>query len=327
MSSLRAAFAEGKYDRYRDSVQGWTDLLYDCCISWSFIAEEQLDQNILEQEKYQAVVLPLSFAISDNGIAALKRFAASGRAVIMDDSAGMFTANCKPRSQILSKELNGEKVKVINDNLIDYMVDGKFYKKASLTAWQQKFRSLFESVGVKSFAEASVNGSPFHGHSAVYSGDNGSRLLLVLPAYQISTTPQNMVEVKTDFTGNCWSPLTHTVYRDGIKDKVERGWPLAAVMSAEKGGTFEANAVQNDGKVEYAINASANGFVPTYFFVQVLDPLGKPVTVYNNTLIVSKPGSYAGSLKLALNDPKGEWSVVFNDGLTGKKYIKTFSQR
>ncbi|MHB9139131.1 MAG: beta-galactosidase, partial [Victivallaceae bacterium] len=70
MSSVRAAFAEGKYERYRDSVQGWVNLLYDCCISWSFIAEEQLDKGILEQEKYQAVVLPATMAISDAGIAA-----------------------------------------------------------------------------------------------------------------------------------------------------------------------------------------------------------------------------------------------------------------
>ncbi|MHB9139132.1 MAG: hypothetical protein ACYC4Q_06995, partial [Victivallaceae bacterium] len=250
-----------------------------------------------------------------------------GGAVIMDDSAGMFSANCKPRSQTLSQEVSGEKVKIINDNMIDYMVDGKFYKKASLSVWQQKFRGIFESLGVKSFAQASVNGSPFRGHSAVYSGADGSRLLLVLPAYQISASLQYMVEVKTDFRGNIWSPITHTVYRDGIKDKVERGWPLAAVISPEKGGAFEVSAVQNDGKVEYAINAEASGFVPTYFTVQALDPQGKPVIVYNNSLIVATPGSYSGAFKLALNDPKGEWSIVLTDGLTGRKYVKTFNWR
>lgn len=327
MSSLRAAFAEGKYERYRDSVQGWSNLLYDCCISWSFIAEEQLDKGILEQEKYQVVVLPLTMAVSDKEIAALKRFVSAGGAVIMDDSAGMFSANCKPRAKSLNQEIAGEKVKVINDNLIDYMVDSKFYKKASMSGWQQKFRSLFESLGVKPFAQISVNGSPFRGHSAAYSGDNGSRLLLALPAYQISASPQNIVEVKTDFSGNCWSPVTHTVYSDGIKDKVERGWPLAAVLSPEKGGTFEIMAVQNDGRVEYAVKAGASSFVPTYFSVQVIDPKGRPAPVYNNTLIVPKPGSYAGSFKLALNDPEGEWSLIFSDGLTGVKHVRTFKWR
>jgi len=85
---------------FNDNITGWCALIRDLgfCPP-TFVSAEQIEQGLLEPERFPAFVLPLSQALSDVEVKQLRTYVARGGVLVADVRPGLFHENARPRSK------------------------------------------------------------------------------------------------------------------------------------------------------------------------------------------------------------------------------------
>ena len=86
---------------------GWAKLLTDLGLTYDFLAYAQLEKGELDPARYRVFVLPMSMALSDKEITAIRNFAERGGIVIADTAVGLMDEHCAWRSGPAVQELFG----------------------------------------------------------------------------------------------------------------------------------------------------------------------------------------------------------------------------
>ncbi len=86
---------------------GWARLLTDLGLSHDFLAYAQLEKGELDPARYRVFILPMSIALSDKEINAIRSFAERGGVVIADTGVGLMDEHCAWRSTGAVQELFG----------------------------------------------------------------------------------------------------------------------------------------------------------------------------------------------------------------------------
>ena len=86
---------------------GWARLLTDLGLSFDFWPMRELEKGDLDPARYRVLILPLSIALSDEEIAAIRSFAERGGIVIADAAVGLMDEHCAWRRSVAVKSSSG----------------------------------------------------------------------------------------------------------------------------------------------------------------------------------------------------------------------------
>jgi Beta-galactosidase/Beta-galactosidase trimerisation domain len=85
--------------RFNANRDGWVKILRDSGLQFDFIAYSDVEKGSLIAKGYRTFILPMSMALSDKELAAIREFAQSGGTVIADALAGVMDEHCRFRDQ------------------------------------------------------------------------------------------------------------------------------------------------------------------------------------------------------------------------------------
>ncbi len=85
------------FDRFNDNRDGWVKILRDSGLQFDFVAYGDLENGALLKQGYRTFVLPMSYALSDKEVRAIRNFVAAGGTVIADALPGIMDEHCRFR--------------------------------------------------------------------------------------------------------------------------------------------------------------------------------------------------------------------------------------
>ncbi len=86
------------FDRFNENRDGWVKILKDSGLQFDFLAYSGVERGELTSKGYKVFVLPMSFALSDKEITAIRDFVAGGGVLLADALAGVMDEHCRFRS-------------------------------------------------------------------------------------------------------------------------------------------------------------------------------------------------------------------------------------
>lgn len=100
-----------QFNRNRD---GWVKILHDAGFGFDFIAYSDIEQGGLQSEAYNVLILPMSYALSDQEVRHIEKFVDNGGILIADALPGVMDDHNKFRSKRALSEVFGIKAKAYN---------------------------------------------------------------------------------------------------------------------------------------------------------------------------------------------------------------------
>ena len=88
----------GALDRFNDNRDGWVKILKDSGLQFDFIAYSAVENGELLSRGYKALVLPMSVALSDREIEAIREFVRRGGTLLVDAMPGVMDEHCTFRT-------------------------------------------------------------------------------------------------------------------------------------------------------------------------------------------------------------------------------------
>lgn len=95
------------FDRFNENRDGWVRVLKDSGLQFDFIAYSAIEAGGLKSKGYKTLVLPMSVALSDREIEAIREFVAGGGTLIADALPGIMDQHCTFRRERPLQEVFG----------------------------------------------------------------------------------------------------------------------------------------------------------------------------------------------------------------------------
>jgi hypothetical protein len=87
------------FDRFSDNRDGWVRILKDSGLQFDFIAYSALEKGDLISKGYKTFILPMSIALSDKEVEAIREFVRQGGVVVADALPGIMDEHCAWRER------------------------------------------------------------------------------------------------------------------------------------------------------------------------------------------------------------------------------------
>jgi len=97
------------FDRFNENLDGWLKILRDAGLQFDFMAYSAVEKGELISKGYKTFILPMSVALSDEEIQAIREFVLGGGTVIADALPGVMDEHCRFRKSQALEELFGIK--------------------------------------------------------------------------------------------------------------------------------------------------------------------------------------------------------------------------
>jgi len=95
------------FDRFNENLDGWLKILRDAGLQFDFMAYSAVEKGELVSKGYKTFILPMSVALSDEEIQAIREFVQAGGTVIADALPGVMDEHCRFRKSSALEELFG----------------------------------------------------------------------------------------------------------------------------------------------------------------------------------------------------------------------------
>ncbi len=348
--SLRSSFIREQDPKLFNSI--WHKYVKLCLlfgIPFEFIGDEAI-RNIpdyLDKCSYKLIFMPDVSAISDKEIEALRKFIDRGGVVVGEGAIGIMNENCrtlsKPDTDRIFVEgakpfinVKPEKAKIIRAELGESLIrkSGKgtaillnymdydyarllqMANAADIHKTLQKINSIYQEIfklaGIKPGIRLLEKDGQEIINTEIYPFKDKSGN----DYYIIISDDRNIRKVRIELSGKAFVyGLDFAGKAADVREfetELGLGKPLFfGVFGKEAGKNFSCKAEGLDYTVSYDKD------LDTVVRLTVINPMGKAMDHYAANLIVSN-GEYNGKLPLALNDPKGKWTLSFRDILSGK---------
>jgi hypothetical protein len=95
------------FDRFNENRDGWVKILKDSGLQFDFIAYSDVEQGSLLAKGYKTLILPMSVALSDKEVEAVRHFVRHGGTIIADALPGIMDEHCTFRSSRVLLDIFG----------------------------------------------------------------------------------------------------------------------------------------------------------------------------------------------------------------------------
>jgi hypothetical protein len=324
-ASIRAAFFENRMKDHNALREKYIALLRHLGYDFDFVSYEQLADGTFEKRAYKALILADACAMGDGEIAAVKRFAAKGGAVLAEGVPARREANCRPRKVSPLAEcvtMLAETPEIGYLKALEYPGDEK--NAAAIAAEQDRLEK----------ALATVVGAP---RLLIRDAVDGSRVRLVSVWPRVGRHGESIWcvtsnEKKGSRLVDFVFPKKGHLYDLVSGQKIGQGDRFRLPLSKGRAYAFElldtepkmaVSANGADVRIRYGERGTGNGepgTVDTVVRVKVFDPSGAEVWYYSRKVVV-KDGQATMTIPFAKSDAKGAWRIEATDVLTGESRV------
>lgn len=220
------------YKAFKDNIETWNQHFHDYGYTPMFISPEQIQKDILQQDKYKVLVLPYSLALSDKTVQKIEAFEAAGGIVIADIQTGLYNQYGQPRPTGALDKLfavkRGKDSKLASAT-VDYLfnnnkisagiIETQISPEGKILAKALKRKIDFGgmSIGHKGGNPANITESKYNQGSGIYLG--GIRWNFAYPGgdFILSILDKNGIKPALKITNNKKQPLKVEVghFKDG----------------------------------------------------------------------------------------------------------------
>ena len=324
-ASIRASFFENRMKDHNALREKYIALLRHLGYDFDFISYEQLADGTFEKRAYKALILADACAMGDGEIAAVKRFAAKGGAVLAEGVPARREANCRPRKV---SPLAGCVTMLAETPEIGYLkaleYPGDEKNAAAIAAEQDRLEK----------ALATIVDAP---RLSIRDAVDGSRVRLVSVWPRIGRHGEPVWcvvsnEKKGSRLVDFVFPKEGHLYDLVSGQKIGQGDRFRLPLSKGRAYAFElldtepkmaVSANGADVRIRYGERGTGNGepgTVDTVVRVKVFDPSGAEVWYYSRKVVV-KDGKVTMTIPFAKSDAKGAWRIEATDVLTGESRV------
>ena len=316
-ASIRASFFEGRPKEHSALREKYIALLRHLGFDFDFVSYEQLADGTFEKRGYKALILAEASAMSDGEVAAVKRFAANGGAVLAEGMPAMREGNCRPRATsplagcvtILAEKPGTEYLKALA-----YPADAK--NAAAIAAEQDRLEKALVDARFARRIEIrdAVDGSRVR-LASVWPrvGRHGEHVWCVASDAKSASRLVDFVFPKKGFLYDLVSGK-EIGHGDRFRLPLSAGRPYAFEMLDAKPTPL---ALSVDGA---KVSVATSPFAGTVVRVAVYDPSGAEAWYYTRKLVVAD-GRAAMEIPFAKSDAKGAWRIEATDVLTGESRV------
>ena len=310
--SVRMAFIEKREPEHMDLRLKYIHVLRHLGLAFDFVSYEQLENGVFESRGYKALILPDICAMSDAEVAAVRRFAAKGGAVVAEGVPARRAKNGLPRAvSPLAEFVTFPTVDASMTKAASALYDEKNVAKVvaeQLRIEEALSRTPVSAARLKVFDIAS--GSRYRFASAfTREGRGGARFWGVL------CDDDKPRDVRFEFPASGWlcDLVDGRIIGEGSSFTLPlaKGRPYAFELLPVRPALGDVRVSENKVSVTYTPS------VDTVVRVRVLDPDGAEVPWYSKNLAV-RGGAAAMEVPFALSDRQGTWRVEVRDVLTGE---------
>ncbi len=318
-ASIRAAFINKQRKQHTEIRQKYINLCRNTGVSFRFISYEQLAQGILDNNTYKILILPDSTALSNKEVDAIRRFAqknmviAEGIPAIMDEHCK--TLMTSPLINIFddNNSFLDEKIDVAYNSALLYPDTDK--NKKIIKEQQQLFLNRLENAGIKPGVIITDSNGVHIRNAGIYQkrdSNNNKYICIIAP----TTKPHHVLFTFPDKsyiyelrTGKYFG------YTDSIRLFLSESTPYVFALLDKQPGKLNIE-FKNNGLLKKIILNRQPG-IDSVVNMQVFDPHNKKIDCYEKNILL-RNGIGESSIPFALNDKKGDWTIIFKDIVTGQ---------
>ncbi len=310
-ASIRAAFIEKRRDEHRLLREKLILLLRQAGASFDFVSYEQVEQGILQQGRYQTLILPDSSALSDLEVNAILGFAAAGHRIIAVAEPGRLQQNCRKRQENPLLELFAGNQHVLIPEIDTSFIEAQSYLEAEenrnlvikeLELWRrilgaESFKDTLKNpllngqtaVGLEYYTRFDSNGNPYFG--------------------VISKSPRLQdLQLRLPRKAHVYNAVNGKYY--GKTDRLELPFcdalPLLITQLPRK--ISLASLKLRNGTLTVKLNQKLDSALR----VQVFRPDGTEAEAYEYNLLLKK-GTAQHHIPFVESDPAGTWRILVTE--------------
>jgi len=329
--SDNASILRNEETKYADSLVDFAFALDHAGIGYRCLSYLQLERGELNYPDVKVLILPYCQALSKREARAISDFARSGGLVIADFAPGIMDEHCKmlEKSSLseLFPEMKALKVTEVGKGKAAYigdMVKG-YYRERISGAGGKKVRGLAtlirECAGISPRVRLNdSSGDTFYEAHISHFTDGQAEYALLLRERSSTASPVE-VTVKFSRSGHIYDVREKKYLGKGDNAKLTLApWraKLIALLPYRVLSVSLRLKRAEGRKITWSARllGGAGRWVNSVLRMTLSGPDGKEMPIYS-TNAVAEEGKCAGSLRLALNDPPGEYSLKATDVVSG----------
>ena len=313
-ASIRAAFFENRMADHNALREKYIKLLRHLGYDFDFVSYEQLADGTFDSRGYKALILADACAMSDDEVAAARRFAAKGGTIIAEGVPARREGNCRPRPvppladcvTMLSDSPGSGYMKAL-----DYPADAA--NAAAIAGEQDRLEKALSAAGVNQpriVIRDAVDGTRFR--LAMVWPREGRHGELFWGVISDESAKSRLVDVSFPKKGHLYDLASGRKigFGDSFRLPLSKGRPFAFEFLDDEPSPISLSA---DGATIRVVCSSA---ADTVAHVKVHDPSGVEAWHYSEKLVVHD-GKAEMTVPFAKSDAPGAWRAVATDILTG----------
>ncbi|MBE6357053.1 MAG: hypothetical protein E7058_08090 [Lentisphaerae bacterium] len=318
-ASLRAAFIER---RMPDHQEMWTKYVLLCRnmgVPFRFVSYEEVAKGVLDNSSFKLLVMPDTTAMSDEEVAAVRRFFTNGGCVLAEGTPAKRYANCRKRETPALKDIfrrSKGRSKVSDEPDPSYVLlsaapDSKLNRK-QLVFEQNQFAAILKKAGITPRPVKLFNQDKSPLIEAEYfirRFPDGSLLAGITSTVEV----RKQAHLVLPESGHVYDLVSGRYLGKGKEFQIafDQGLPQAlAVLKAQP----EFAPVKVSGN---SIQIELKNISDTVVRCTVIAPDGREVGEYSANVTV-KDGKAGFTVPFALSDAAGIWTVKIREVISGK---------
>ena len=318
-ASIRAAFIERRMADHQDLWVKYILLCRNMGVPFRFVSYEEVANGVLDNSSFKLLIMPDTTAMSDEEVAAVRKFFTNGGCVFAEGTPAKRYANCNLRKSPALKDIfrrSKGRSKVIDEPDTAYVLlsaapDSKLNRK-QLVFEQNQFAAMLKKAGIKARQVKLFNQDKTPLIEAEYflrRFPDGS----LLAGITSSNAIRKQVRLELPGSGHVYDLVSGKYLGNGKEFSVafDQGLPMAlAVLKAQPG--FASAEVSGN-----TVTAALKNITDTVVRFTVFDPSGREVKEYAANVTV-KNGKASFTVPFALSDAAGVWQVKIREVISGK---------
>ncbi|MBN1555581.1 MAG: beta-galactosidase [Phycisphaerae bacterium] len=314
--SVHAAWIDQGEKKFVQARIGWLTALEDNGFTYEFISYGDIEKGKLKEKGYNALVLPMSAALSDKEVQGITSYVKDGGVLLADDLPGTYDEHCAPKPRPVIKKLFDENKNavLVGTSLCDYTHEITGKRNPQLVS---QMKVIFNSLALPhlqrlvAVPETGMQRFTFH------LGKRG---------WLVGMIGENDDEASLPDFGKLY-------FYDVIREKpialntvqIKANQPILLAVLPYDPGELLVNVKRTADPDRVEITAGFDGTQDGdmhVFRFDVTDAQGKVVPMYSK-VIPAPGGKTMHTFCPALNESKAKWTITVTDVVTGRRVSQT----
>jgi len=322
-ASLHAATFYGMNHKPMDSQRDFIKVLEDLGYNYRFVSYAQVQDGILDREKYRLLILPCAVALSKGEREQIKAFMDNGGQAMADDIPGIYDDHGKEILDDAWRSFINGKVNVIGAIIRNYQRHAPYAE-----AMQRYLIEKLHGMGIEPKVMIKTkDNAVYEGELAVFTDGNIKYVGLLRDHSPKKIKQRVSMLLPGKFHVYDVRKKRHLGFQQEIGAELEAGeaglWALLGAKPGKMQIESDRQESAQGGRVKCRISLQTEGRHVVRF--EVFNPDGNLVPWYSRNVNLMEEKADA-IIPFAQNDPRGKWQFKATDVATGSSAVLFYNR-